>query len=434
MRVRFLGGAREIGRSCMEVESSSTRILMDAGINLGQGDRYPLDPSGPVDALLITHAHLDHSGYSPKIVKDHDCPIFSLPPTRDLSEILLLDFLNLTPPEERVFSHENVMYLKRKERLVDYDAAFIVKNLEFQFFNAGHVLGSAMIYMRGEDKSLLYTGDLNIVNTRTIRGAKMDLPKVNYLVIESTYGGNQDIHPARKRVEKRFISDIAQTIECGGKVLVPCFALGRAQEVLLTIIDYMDSGVLPKTPTFIDGMIREVNKIYAIHWFWLRPELRNKIRTLRKSPFEHPYLDEVKSREEIVDINEPYIIVTTSGMLQGGPVLEYLKHLGTEEGNLIYLTGYQVRGTIGRDLLEGRREISLQDTGEILEIKAEVKFADFSAHADQVGLMNFISRMKGLEEVILVHGEPDKMNDLRRKLESRGFNVYIPSVGETILL
>ncbi len=194
----------------------------------------------------------------------------------------------------------------------------------------------------------------------------------------------------------------------------------------------MESGVLQEVPIFVDGMIREISKYYNAYWSWLRPELQRMIRESKRGLFDHRAIEEVRNREELLEISEPFIIVTTSGMLQGGPVLTYLKHFGTKRGNLIYLTGYQVKGTRGRMLLDGIRQIPMQDG--IIEVKCDVKFADFSAHADQPNLINFIMKVasKGLKEVILVHGEPDKLTQLRRKLEARRIRAYIPYEGEVL--
>lgn len=408
---------------------------MDLG---GRGrDKFPLDPKGDVASLVLTHAHLDHSGYAPAVVARWNCDFLATPPTVDISEILLRDFLNLFPEDEiKPFTNQDVGLLKKRERSIRFGIPVQIDGWEITPYNSGHVLGSAMIYVRSpDDVSLLYTGDLNTSNTRTLRGVEINLPRIDYLVIESTYGGDQDIHPSRKKVERKFIEDIKSVIQTRGVTIIPAFALGRAQEVLLTLIHYIESGFLPEVPIFVDGMIREVSKYYTIYWSWLRPELQRRVRESKRGLFDHRAIEEVWSREELLDLSEPFIVVTTSGMLQGGPVLTYLKHFGTKKGNLIYLTGYQVRGTRGRRLMDGERDIQMPD-GSVLHIEADVKFADFSAHADQPNLINFVSKLSenGLKEVILVHGEPEKMWQLRRKLERRGIGTYIPKMGETVQL
>lgn len=438
--IRFLGGAEGVGRSSVEILDGTRSIVLDSGVDLGKKgrDRYPLDPKGEVYALVLSHAHLDHSGYTPAIMARWECDFYATPPTVDISEILLKDFLNLVPEdEEKPFTMKEVSLLKKREKSVRYGFPTQLEDgWELIPFNAGHVLGSAMIYLKAPNGStLLYTGDLNTSNTRTLRGADTNLPEVNYLIIESTYGGDEDVHPSRKKVERKFVEDIKAVIESGGVTVVPAFALGRAQEVLLTLIHYMESGFLPEVPIFVDGMIREVSKFYSMYWSWLRPELQRRIRGSKKGLFDHRVIEEVRSRDELLELSEPFIVITTSGMLQGGPVLTYLKHYGTRQGNLIYLTGYQVRGTRGRMLLDGVQDLPMPD-GSTIHIKADVKFADFSAHADQPNLINFISKLwgRGLKEVILMHGEPEKMQQLRRKLERRGIRTYIPKLGEVVPL
>jgi Cft2 family RNA processing exonuclease len=356
------------------------------------------------------------------------------PPTVDVGEILLKDFISLSSEYvERPYSTQDIQLIRRRERSIRLNDYIALDGWELRTFNAGHVLGSVMIHLTAKDgPTILYTGDINTAGTRTLRGAETELPKVDYLIIEGTYGGDDDIHPSRKKVERQFIEDIREVIARGGVTIIPTFALGRAQEVLLTLISHIESGVLQEVPIFVDGMIREISKYYNAYWSWLRPELQRMIRESKKGLFDHRAIEEVRNREELLEISEPFIIVTTSGMLQGGPVLTYLKHFGTKRGNLIYLTGYQVKGTRGRMLLDGIRQIPMPDG--VIEVKCDVKFADFSAHADQPNLINFIMKVasKGLKEVILVHGEFDKLVQLRRKLEARGIRTYIPYEGEII--
>lgn len=438
MKLRFLGGARCIGRSSIEV-IGRTSLILDSGIDVGavSSKLTPLDPKSDPDALILTHAHLDHYGASPLLVKQWDCDVYVTPPTVDVGEILLRDFLSLSSEyAEKPYSLQDVSLIRKRERSVRINDTIQLGEWVLRTYNAGHVLGSIMVHLSSEDDiSILYTGDLNTSGTRTLRGADTELPRVDYLIIEGTYGGDDDVHPSRKKVERKFVEDIRETVARGGVTIIPTFALGRAQEVLLTLIHYIESGVLQEVPIFVDGMIREISKYYNAYWSWLKPELQRTIRESRRGLFDHRMIEEVKNREELLELSEPFIVVTTSGMLQGGPVLTYLKHFGTRSGNLIYLTGYQVKGTRGRMLLEGIRQIPMPD-GSSIEVKSEVKFADFSAHADQPNLINFITRIasKSLKEVILVHGEPEKLIQLRRKLEGRGIRTFIPYEGESITL
>ncbi|MHA1410865.1 MAG: MBL fold metallo-hydrolase RNA specificity domain-containing protein, partial [Candidatus Odinarchaeia archaeon] len=249
---------------------------------------------------------------------------------------------------------------------------------------------------------------------------------------ESTYGGPDDKHPSAQKTDREFVKNINSALKKGGKVLIPVFAVGRAQEVMLTIDDYMRSGMLLTVPIFVDGLIRKINELYTLYWEWLRPELQKRTRFSRQSPLEAENFYLVKDREAVCKMKDPCIIISTSGMLEGGPAIYYLSKLAEDNRNLIYLTGYQVEGTRGRKLLDGEKDIELP-SGDTLTVESDVKFADFSAHADQPGLINFISKLNKKENIFCVHGEENKTIKLADRLSQlKDTRAYSPSVGETI--
>ncbi len=457
MILRFLGGAQEVGRSCIYVETKNTRFLFDAGIMVGQtegkeggiekkGDIYPrVESIDELEALILSHAHLDHSGYVPRLVKDLKVPFYATPPTQDISEKLWIDHIRLSKNESKATNgsdDESTLYELNDVHFVRkyaQDIRYRVKTKigrgeekdEFWLYRAGHILGSSMIGLRvggPGGKILLYTSDINTRHTRTLHQLDLNLPPINYLIVESTYGAPWDQHPSLKKMEKEFLKAIKTTIDEGGKVIIPVFAVGRAQEVMLTIEAYISSKYLQEVPVFIDGMIRKINKIYTLYWEWLRPEIQKSIRYTGKNPFKSNIFRTVTDRDEPLKEGEPCIITTTSGMLEGGPVIHYLEHLASDPKNLIALTGYQVQGSRGRSLMDGKKTIQLP-SGETVKIESEVKFFDFSAHADQGGLLRFISSLKNLEQVYIVHGEGNKPKLLAEKIEEiSGAEVFVPGI------
>ncbi len=257
-----MGGARSIGRSGVEIIYKSP-IILDFGVDLGASSKLlPSEPRSDPEALILTHAHLDHYGASPYLLRRCNCDTYVTPPTVDVGEILLKDFISLSSEHaERPYSTQDIQLIRRRERSVRLNDYLTLDGWELRTFNAGHVLGSIMIHLTAEDgPSILYTGDINTAGTRTLRGAETELPKVDYLIIEGTYGGDEDIHPSRKKVERQFIEDIRNVIASGGVTIIPTFALGRAQEVLLTLISHMESGVLQEVPIFVDGIDNVVLK------------------------------------------------------------------------------------------------------------------------------------------------------------------------------
>ncbi|WXG40129.1 MAG: MBL fold metallo-hydrolase RNA specificity domain-containing protein [Candidatus Freyarchaeum deiterrae] len=436
IELSFLGGAREVGRSCISIKKGDQCILLDAGISLGKtgGDEYPLDPSDPPSVVFITHAHLDHSGYLPAIISKYGCREVSTLPTQDLGELLQIDFLKLQKDFnlEAPYTSEDVMAVRSHALEINYSVEMDMgKGIKAMLLPSGHILGAAMVRLCVNDQVILYTGDLSTRNTRTQSMAETSVGKVNTLVIESTYAAHNDRHPSFQRVERDFIDSINKALDRGGKVLVSVFAVGRAQEVMLSLEAYIRSGVLAQVPIYIDGMIKRVNEVYRLYWSYLRPTVRRQIRYTRQSPLESDIFVEVYQRKG-VNLDEPCIIISTSGMLEGGPVIGYLKQMANDPKNLICLTGYQVPGTRGRKLQDGAKEIKLPPDGEPIEVKSEVKTFEFSAHADQSGLFRFISRIKGLERIYCVHGEEWKTIEYAERIEElKKVDACSPLNGET---
>lgn len=437
VEITFLGGAKQVGRSCFLVSSQKGNFLLDSGVNLGESEegKYPLDPPVKPDYIILTHAHLDHSGYVPAILSKYRCKLICTPPTQDITEILATDNLKITKEtgETVPYNMNDVMLIRKNS----FDAYFKVRyklrnDITVTFYNAGHIIGSSMVKLTIGEKTIFYTGDISTRHTRTLEMADFKAEGGDVVIMESTYGSPEDKHPSAQKTERQLISDLNKTIKNNGKVLIPVFAVGRAQEVMITIDDYMRSGKLATAPVFIDGLIIRINELYKLFWEWLKPEIQKRIRYTRQSPLDSDMFYLVKDRESVCQMPEPNIIITTSGMLEGGPSIYYLKRLAESENNMIYLTGYQVEGTRGRMLLEGAKQIKLPQE-ELIDVNAKVCFADFSAHADQPGLINFITQLTNKNTILCVHGEEAKTIKLSEKLSQiKGVSAYSPSVGETI--
>ncbi|MGQ9722205.1 MAG: MBL fold metallo-hydrolase RNA specificity domain-containing protein [Candidatus Jordarchaeum sp.] len=439
IELSFLGGSREVGRSCISIKKKDKLILLDAGISLGRvkGEEYPLEPSNPPNAVFVTHAHLDHSGYLPAIISKYGCPEFSTSPTQDLAELLHTDFLklqkdwNIEPP----YTSEEVMAVRSHAEDINYMVEITIRGgIKAMLLPSGHILGAAMIRLEVDNHIILYTGDLSTRNTRTQDMAETSVGKVDTLIIESTYAAQNDRHPSFQKVERSLIDSINKALDRGGRVLVPVFAVGRAQEVMLSLEAYIRSGALKQVPIYIDGMIKKVNEVYRLYWSYLRPTIRRQIRYTRQSPLESDIFVEVNQKRS-VNIDEPCIIVSTSGMLEGGPVIGYIKKIAGDPKSLICLTGYQVPGTRGRRLQDGEREIKIAPKEESIKVNSEVKSFEFSAHADQSGLFRFISKIKELERVYCVHGEEWKTVEFAERIEKlKKVDSYSPINGETYLI
>lgn len=413
IRLTFLGGALEVGRSAMQLESNGTFMVFDFGIQVSEPPKYPAMPDH-ADSLIVSHAHLDHSGMAPALYKKQSLPSYATSLTFQLARILQEDNLKVTEQEGYPLAYlpEDIQKASNGEIPLEYKKPRnIHEDITMELRDAGHIPGSASALLELEGKKLLYTGDINPLDTRLLKGA--DVLQADVLAIETTYGDR--LHPDRAETEKAFIDSIRETVESGGVALVPVFAVGRSQEMLMVLKEL-------ETPVYLDGMGKLACKIILSNGGYVRDA-----RELQKAVNHSIWVEHNSQRKDVC--SEPCVILTTAGMLNGGPAIQYLRILADDAKNSILLTGYQVEGTNGRLLLE-KGHVNDPDTKQKMTVKAKVRQYDFSAHADQKGLLEIVERVKP-EDIVLMHGSPEATAAMEAKLEGK-YRVHAPGVGETI--
>jgi hypothetical protein len=346
--------------------------------------------------------------------------VYSTKPTHDLSQLLLADYQRINRGLK--FTNSDITRAMKMWKMVEYGEV-VGDGLKFSFHKSGHILGSAMVLVHG-GSGLLFSSDVNDRETRLLDPAEKNLVAEN-LIIESTYGAPGDEHPALKNASKMLCDSINKTISNGGKVLIPSFAVGRAQDILFILENYMSSGVLEHVPIFVDGMILKANRIYRQNVIYARDEIQKRILVSDDDPFKSKFFHtpHTKDRSDVLERGSA-IIVSTSGMLTGGPVLHYLEKLAGDSRNLLIFVGYQAEGTLGRRLVDGERHITIDDRE--IDIKMKVEQASFSAHADYKGLLDIVRSTRKLKRVFVIHGEGDKPRELGDAIGKMGYEVIIP--------
>jgi len=415
-----LGGCNEVGRSSFLLDFGE-KVVLDRGVKLSpSGSEYPLPVETNLDAVVISHAHLDHSGALPDLFVNSNILTYMTAPTLEISKILWFDTLKIAGLESESisFSKGEIEKAAKYTFPVEYKRVLhITQNCSMQFFDAGHILGSAMPKLSLGEKDFLYTGDFKVEETRLFKGADLDVGKVDFLAIESTYGDRN--HLPRNECERLFIEEIQETVDNGGWALVPAFAVGRSQEILDVLHEHKVNA-----PIFLDGMGQK-----AARATMLFPEYLKNPKFLKKALEATNWVKNNGDRKKA--LKQPSVIVTTAGMLQGGPAMNYLKKLYKGEKNNVFLTGYQVEETPGRILMETNK---IEIDGKSYEVKGKVEKFDFSAHASQQEMLKAISKWQP-EKVLLVHGDKEVIQVFRQKiLEETGIEVIAPEAGKRIEL
>jgi hypothetical protein len=451
-----LGGFHEVGRSAMLVETEESCVLMDCGISAGADlplYAYPRIDSDDfdiekLDAIIISHAHLDHCGFVPFLYKyGYDGPVYCSEPTSVLMTLLQLDYLDIFgkegghPPYDQKDVREAVLHTIPVKYGVVTDVA---PDIKLTLHNAGHIIGSSIVHLHiGEGlHNVVYTGDFKFGRTMLLEPATCSFPRAESLIMESTYGAPEDVMSDRETVEGRLAQIVNETADKGGRILIPTLAVGRAQEIMLVLNAYMKNKQIKELPIFLEGMISEATAIHTAYPEYLSRDLREQILYKDINPFQSDYFTNVDhpSEREKIATGAPCIILATSGMMEGGPAIDYFRYMASDEKNALVFVSYQVEGTLGNRLKNGAREVSLMGRNgkvEALKVNLRVDSVEgFSGHSDRNQLLAFLKRVSPRpSRVIMGHGERRK-TDLFAHQVSRMFKLrtVAPDILETLRL
>jgi len=430
MKLTCLGAGQEVGRSGILLKAKD-KILLDYGLKLSpksygnSESEYPDDIERPLvvddylDAIVLSHAHLDHSGDIPSLYKKGSIPLFLTEATLLLSNLLWKDTMKIAKFNRSKcdFDAEDIRNANNSSFYLGYKTSIeITKNSRLTFYDAGHIVGSAISLIETEGQKVMYTGDFRGSSCQMFKGYDKKLPEVDCLITETTYG--YENHKDRKKQEKEFIEVVNETLENGGIAMVPAFAIERCQEIATLLRNYK-----VKAPVYMDGM-----GVKAAHVFLDFPESFGDYSNFRRAMESTEFVNNEKKRRKA--LKGPAVIVSTAGMLEGGPMMYYIKNLGDDPKNKIILSGYQVDGTNGKRLLDTGK---IYIDKKIYQPKAEIKKFTFSAHAGKNEILELIKKTNP-KKIVCVHGDENNIIKFRDVLKNEGFKTDAPKNGETINL
>ena len=454
IRVTFLGGGRQVGRSCILLQTPGTKILMDCGMNpaIKGRERFPyLDAAefkiNELDAIILSHAHLDHSALIPYLFKmGYRGPVYMTAPTRDLAAILALDFIGVAYKQATspLYSSVDVKEMVKHTICLDFnEVTDIAPDIRITFYNAGHCLGSAITHINigNGAHNLVYSGDIKYVNSRLLNRANDKFPRMETLILEATYGGRNNVLPPRREAEENLIREITETIDKGGKILIPELGLGRAQESMIILEEAMRNGKMQKIPIYIDGMIWDMNAIHTAYPDFLHHQIKKDVFA-NKNPFLSEIFQRVGSPTERKAVIEggPCIVLATSGMLVGGASVEYFRHFAQNKDNKICFVCYQGAGSLGKQIQEGLKTVQMTTNDgkeEFVNVNLEVSTVEgLGAHAGRNELMDYANRTQPkASKIILNHGEQGRCLDLASSIyKLHHIETNVPKNLETIRL
>lgn len=435
MKLSFHGGARDVTGACHLVEAEGKKVLIDCGLFQGckecedlNFEDFGFNPKS-IDALIITHAHIDHIGRIPRLVKQgFSGKIYSTPPTKDLARFLLEDALHIMEHEGSVLYEsvdiENALSLWET---IEYGRDLKIGDIEIKMCDAGHILGSAMIQLNVEDKRFLFTGDLGN-NSSELLPPPAKVKDIDYLIIESVYGDrkHEDVQE-RSLLLERAVEDAASR---QGVLMIPAFATERTQDILYLLNTKLYFKRIPEVPIFIDSPLAiKITNVFESYPAYYKQEIKDLF-------LEHPNLfkfkklrlsSTVEESKSINDVPAPKVIIAGSGMMTGGRILHHLRRYLPDPKSILLVVGYQAVGSLGRMLVDGHKNIRL--FGEDVNVAAEIRnIHGFSAHADNPQLFEFVNHMRDtLEKVFVVQGEESSALYFSQEIKDRlGVMAYTP--------
>jgi uncharacterized protein len=449
-----LGGVKQVGRSCFVVSTQESKVMLDCGINPGEAiglDAFPRIDWFPftlndLDAVILSHAHIDHQGFLPALYRyGYRGPIYCTEPTLPLMTLLQMDSVKIAKANGSYLPYESrdvYEVIKHCITLPYGKPTDISPDITITLNNAGHIMGSATVHLNiSGAHNILYSGDYKYARTQLLDTALAVYPRVETLITESTYGNTSDIMPEQTAVYDNFTKSINHTLKQGGKVLIPVPAVGRAQEMMLVLDKEMRERNLIECPIYIEGMISEASAIHMSYAHYLGFNVRKSVSS-GVNPFQSEYFTLVNGpgkRDEILEDRNPSIIMATSGMLEGGPSVEYFKSIAPVRGNKIIFVSYQINGTLGRRVMDGTmNEIGMMDKNgkvKVIPVNCDTQRIDgFSGHSDYNQIMNFVYRVKP-KRVIVNHGEKSKSENIASSIHNRyHLRTSVPDNREVIKL
>lgn len=415
MQFGFLGGAREVGRIGIAVKSAKTQVVLDYGVMLDNEPGFPMHvPPKDVNALILTHSHLDHSGAIPIFYINDKKPLYTNKLNLELTQLLVQDFIHLSS-YYLPFEYLELKTMMRSNRHLDFGVEEELGDMKFKLLNAGHTPGSASVLIEAEGKRILYTGDFNTEESKLLSGATMDYGDLDAVITESTYADSD--HTERSLLEKQFLEACTEVVELGGTVLVPAFGVGRAQEMACILaanhFEY---------PIVLDGMAREASRIVMNYKEFLK-DPKMFMNAMHSVDWVEGWRDRRKA------LKTPSVIISTAGMLKGGPAAFYVSKLGKKANNAVFLVSYQIPGTPGRELME--KGVCTID-GKVRKIKAKYRHFDFSSHCGASKLKEALTKLGGKPKVFVVHGAEGNCELFANWAKTElGLDAVAPRTGET---
>lgn len=415
LQIGFLGGTREVGRIAITVKTEKTQLLLDYGAMLNHEPGFPMHvPPKDVDAIILSHSHLDHSGAIPIFYVQGKKPLYTNRITAELNQLLISDFIHLSS-YYLPFEYLELKSMMNSGKYIDFDTEQRVGDIAFQFKNAGHIPGSVQPLIEAEGKRVLFTGDFNITNTRLLEGAKMDYGELDAVITESTYATEE--HTERSQLEKDFVDACTDVTERGGTVLVPAFGVGRSQELACVLAAHHF-----EYPVILDGMARDVSKVMMNY-----PQFLKDSRMFMDAMHSTNWVEGWRDRRRAA--RTAGVIISPAGMLKGGPAMFYISKIAKRANNAIFLVSYQIPGTPGKELLE--KGICVID-GKMRKVKAPVRHFDFSSHCGASQLKEAAKRLVGNPKIYVVHGAEGNCEYFAKWVKDElGLDAVAPRAGDT---